>query len=466
MNKEALLGISKIVRRVKTKFYSIEEPDKLLEFINDNIKPTDENKKQRGEVFTPMKVVNEMLDKLPIDVWTNLNFKWLDPAAGMGNFPIAIYLRLIKSLKTKIPNEEKRRKHILENMLFMVEIDKYNVFMLKKILCGHKYKLNVIEGDSLKSIGNSDFYDIIIGNPPFNKPSSDSPYYNEFIRYFENKCNLLMFVVPSRWFSGGKGLDTFRKYMLNKKDIEFIYHFDDAKKLFGNTIKLNGGINYFLINKKYYGKCKIVTNNLNIANINLNKYDILISNVKYYKLIDKLNKYISLSTIYLGRYFNIESNDKRLVDKNVFDKKNKKDYLKCYVSKKQKGENEYKYINKKEIKKDINIWKVITAEANGNGNNAFGNTFIGLPNEVHTGSYISFKINTKIEAESLLNYLKCNLPIFMLLLRKITQHINSETCKWIPLPPLNKKWDNESVYKFYKLTQEEIKIVEDGIKNI
>ena len=465
MNKEALLGISKIVRRVKTKFYSIEEPDKLLEFINDNIKPTDENKKQRGEVFTPMKVVNEMLDKLPIDVWTNLNFKWLDPAAGMGNFPIAIYLRLIKSLKTKIPNEEKLRKHILENMLFMVEIDKYNVFMLKKILCGHKYKLNVIEGDSLKSIGNSAFYDIIIGNPPFNKPSSDSPYYNEFIRYFENKCNLLMFVVPSRWFAGGKGLDTFRKFMLNKKDIEFIYHFDDAKKLFGNTIQLKGGINYFLINKKYNGKCKIVTNNLNIANINLNKYDILIPNIKYYKLIDKLNKYISISSIFISQdHYKIQSNDSRLIDKNGFDKKNIKDYLKCYVSKKQKGE--YKYINKKEIKKDVKKYKVITVSASGKGSDGFGNIFTGLPDEVHTKSYISFNLNSKNDAESLLDYLKCKLPNFMLSLRKITHNISGETCKWIPLPPLNKIWDNESVYKFYKLTQEEIKIVEDGIKNI
>ena len=133
-NKEALIGISKIIGRIKSKFYSIEEPDKLLEFINDNIKPTTENKKSRGEVFTPMALVNDMLNKLPEEVWTNKNLKWLDPAAGMGNFPIAVYLRLFKSLKQEIKDDEDRRKHILEKMLYMVEIDKYNVFMIKKIL--------------------------------------------------------------------------------------------------------------------------------------------------------------------------------------------------------------------------------------------------------------------------------------------------------------------------------------------
>ena len=42
-----------------------------------------------------MILVNEMLDKLPKEVWKNKNLKWLDPATGMGNFPIAVYLRLI-----------------------------------------------------------------------------------------------------------------------------------------------------------------------------------------------------------------------------------------------------------------------------------------------------------------------------------------------------------------------------------
>jgi len=49
----------------------IDKPKELLEIINDCLKPKDIEKKQFGEVFTPMKLVNEMLDKLPLDVWIN-----------------------------------------------------------------------------------------------------------------------------------------------------------------------------------------------------------------------------------------------------------------------------------------------------------------------------------------------------------------------------------------------------------
>jgi hypothetical protein len=50
--------------------YTINEPNELLEFIERNIKPKKIEKKERGEVFTPMKLVNEMLDKLPKSVWS------------------------------------------------------------------------------------------------------------------------------------------------------------------------------------------------------------------------------------------------------------------------------------------------------------------------------------------------------------------------------------------------------------
>ena len=48
-----------------------------------------------------MKLVNEMLDKLPKEVWENKNLKWLDPCVGMGNFIIGVYLRLMEGLKKR-----------------------------------------------------------------------------------------------------------------------------------------------------------------------------------------------------------------------------------------------------------------------------------------------------------------------------------------------------------------------------
>ncbi len=172
---------------------------------------------------------------------------------------------------------------------------------------------------------------------------------------------------------------------------------------------------------------------------------------------DKLNKYSKkLSDLYKGQgNYNIKTNDQRLI--NYY----KPNFIKCYVSQ-QKGN--YKFINKRFINSSIiNKWKVITSESYG-ASKYFGNMFIGKPFEVYTQSYISFEVNNEKEANSLLSYLKCKLPIFMLSIRKISQHISEKTIIWIPLPPLDRIWNNEKIYKFFKLTEKEIKIVEENVK--
>lgn len=152
----------------------IDHPKELLELINECLKPKEIEKKENGEVFTPMVLVNEMLDNLPINVWKNKNLKWFDPATGMGNFPIAVYLRLMDGLKNVIPNERERKGHILENMLYMSELNKKNVWVCKQIFdINNEFKLNLHEGDTLKLVPFKTFkvkqFDIILGNPPYNK---------------------------------------------------------------------------------------------------------------------------------------------------------------------------------------------------------------------------------------------------------------------------------------------------------
>lgn len=234
--------------------------------------------------------------------------------------------------------------------------------------------------------------------------------------------------------------------MLHRKDIAYITHYDNACKIFGNCVDIKGGVNYFLIDKEYKGLC-----NYNGTNIQLDRYDIMVDS-KYYNIIEKLSKYNSITDLYLGQYFGINTNDKRLTDKNS------KTALLCYVSQ-QKGF--IKYINKNEIKREYNFYKVITTRAAFGSNSSFGNTFIGYLNEVHTGSYLSFKVQNEKEAKALLSYMKCKLPNFMLSLRKISQDISRNTCKWIPLPTLNKEWTDDEVYKYFKLTHEEIKLIKN-----
>lgn len=193
---------------------SINEPDKLLEFINGELKPKEKEKKENGEVFTPLSLVNEMLDKLDEayikehgkSIFTEAGFKWLDPAVGIGNFPIIVYQRLMKGLVGYLPNEEERRKHILEQMIYSVELTPKNVFIYKKIFCGDKYKLNIYEGDTLKMDRKCEF-DVIIGNPPYQLKVGDrktQPIWNLFVIFslsILKNDGYLVFIHPSGWRS-------------------------------------------------------------------------------------------------------------------------------------------------------------------------------------------------------------------------------------------------------------------------
>ena len=141
----------------------------IEEKIEQYLSVREEEKNKHGEVFTPIALIEEMLSTLPSSVWSNPDLKWLDPANGIGNFPMVVYQRLMKGLKKWEPNEKKRSKHIIENMLYMIEINPKNVKIAKKVFGS---KANICCGNfetSQKCFANFgiDKFDIIIGNPPF-----------------------------------------------------------------------------------------------------------------------------------------------------------------------------------------------------------------------------------------------------------------------------------------------------------
>jgi hypothetical protein len=234
----------------------IDNPKELLELINDCLKPKDIEKKQFGEVFTPMKLVNEMLDKLPKEIWKNKNLKWLDPCSGMGNFPIAVYLRLMEGLKDEIKDVKTRKKHILENMLYMSELNKKNVLVCKQIFdINNELKLNIYEGDSLKVDYNKEFkvnqFDVIIGNPPYqdSNATGDNKLYLDFIKIcikILKDNGLLLFITPTNVKNYLTCQNKNREYIDNLYDINFL-SINTANIFFPNV---GSFFAYFLIEKK------------------------------------------------------------------------------------------------------------------------------------------------------------------------------------------------------------------------
>jgi adenine-specific DNA-methyltransferase len=324
----------------------IDNPKELLELINECLKPKEIEKKQFGEVFTPMALVNEMLDKLPLEVWKDKNLKWLDPCCGMGNFTIAIYLRLMESLKDKIIDNEERKKHILENMLYMCELNKKNVLICNQIFdIEGKYKLNIYEGDSLELNYEEYFkikeFNIVVGNPPYNKNSTGTG--NSIWQFFVKKAleilknkGFLLFIHPCTYRKPSSSKSKMKEYFKlmchdNKLLYLEIHNSKDGMKTFNCATRYDF---YVLQKEKNINSLTIIKDEKGIiSQINLLFYEWL---PNYY--FDKFSK-----LFHNGK----EPVCELLFDCNIYETR------RSWVKKNQTNEYKYKLINaitKKEIK--------------------------------------------------------------------------------------------------------------------
>jgi hypothetical protein len=202
--------------------------NKILQIIHKRLTPRNKQKKDFGEVFTPIELIEDMLSHLPKSDWSNPNLKWLDPANGIGNFPVVIFYKLDEGLKklgvdkkinVDFTNEKQRRKYIIENMLYMMELQSNNNRIAKNIftsLCDNctpniwtVNTLNVTNEDIKKHFNIDKDFDRIIGNPPFQafqkasgKRGGGDELYMKFVRKsldLLKSDGLLVFVHPPSW---------------------------------------------------------------------------------------------------------------------------------------------------------------------------------------------------------------------------------------------------------------------------
>jgi hypothetical protein len=198
------------------KIYKMTE-EEISNFINTQFPTKQKEKNKYGEVFTSPELINKMLDLFPVSVWKNHELTWLDPSVGAGFFMIFVYLRLMNGLKKWQPDDKKRSKHIIENMLYMVELNKTNCDICKSIFGS---QLNIICGNFLLNWSFNDgvhtTFDCIVGNPPFHDDhglngkgrringGKNKLYERIFLKAYEilKPDGYLSFVVPDNMFAG------------------------------------------------------------------------------------------------------------------------------------------------------------------------------------------------------------------------------------------------------------------------
>jgi len=117
-------------------------------------------------------------------------------------------------------------------------------------------------------------FDVIVGNPPYQLSDggfgrSASPVYQKFVQQAKKlNPSFLTMIIPSRWFGGGKGLDTFRTQMLADRRIRKIVDFEDSSEVFPG-VSVAGGVCYFLWEKDYDGPCEIVNMHKGVEAVSL-----------------------------------------------------------------------------------------------------------------------------------------------------------------------------------------------------
>jgi hypothetical protein len=126
-----------------------------------------EKREQYGEIFTPYALIKRMFDMLSSEDFEDPCAKWLDPGAGTGFFSIFLFWKLDAGLVEKIPEKAERRRHILTNMIYMVELQEDNVTVLTSLFGNNA---NIVCADYLsdETFGAIEF-DYVVGNPPYNK---------------------------------------------------------------------------------------------------------------------------------------------------------------------------------------------------------------------------------------------------------------------------------------------------------
>lgn len=325
-------------------------------------------------------------------------------------------------------------------------------------------------------------FDAIVGNPPYQQETGGAgrqakPVYNLFVEQAKNlNPNYLSMITPSRWFSGGMGLNDFRDNMISDHKLIKLVDFTNAKDCFPQ-ISISGGVCYFLWNNNWDGDCEVTNINSGEINTLTRPTDEFSVFVRYNLAIPILHKILNSSK---HKFISIDKIISPLMPyglpTNYRGRKNKSatDSITLYTS---KG---ISYINRNEITKEndsIDRYKIMmskmSSEHAGEPNkegmfNIFPNTCKVLsPGEVCTHSYFTIgEFDDESTANNALSYLKTKFVRFIVMITLSAVNLSKLVFFNVPIQDFSKPWADKELYEKYELTEAEIEFIESLIKTM
>ena len=481
-------------------------------------------------VPTPPLLARALLDILPVDVWSNPDYKWLDPATKSGSILREAARGLMVGLAEWEPDPVKRADHILRNMLYGCAITQVHGEMTRRsvyvsrdatseysiirfddvagnlpfVQAEHDYPLNkqgrasgpcrvcgapthLERGDTRENYAYAFIheaypteemhdmkFDVIVGNPPYQLGTEGfgataSPIYHRFIEHaIALDPKYLTMIVPSRWFSGGKGLDEFRSKMIADRHLRAIV---DNPKLFDcfPGVEIKGGVNYFLWDRDHDGDCEFSTRIdgtiISTLSRDLREGDgVLVRDNGAMSIVHKVRAKSTesiegLFTVTKPFGLTMRSNYQGSVPE-PFDGAIPLIYA-----------SHIGYSRTDQIQRNhqwINRWKVLIPRA-GDGHGREVSYVLGEPIALAPGSactqtyFIAGMFDTKVETENYAHYLTTKFARFLVLQRKTTQDVTPDRFRFVPLLDMTRRWTDANLYEHFGLSEDEAAYIEGTI---
>ena len=477
------------------------------------------------EVFTPPDVVNKILDLLPQELFSDPNTTFLDPACKTGVFLREIAKRLLVGLQDKIPDLQQRIDHIFHKQLFGIAITELTSLLSRRSVYCSKYPngeysvshFDTAEGNiryrrirhtwvngKCKFCGASkeqwergnaketyayEFihtlepekifnmkFDVIISNPPYQlndggNGKSAKPIYQYFISAAK-KLNprFITMIIPSRWFSGGKGLDNFRKAMLSDKRIQKLVDYENFKDVFPG-VDLAGGACCFLWNREYNGKCEV-------TNFNRDENSTLYRNLDEYETFIRQNAAVGIVKKVINR--NTDFLSDKVSSRKPFGLPTnympKDQGIPCWFIQRI-GK---KYASIADISDSFNLldkWKFLIPKSPIAGQTDFskpvgfyydGNTRIARPGEVCSESWlVAGAFDSEEETVNYKSYIFTKIVRFLLLQTVVSQDVTRKNFCFVPdLGKYDRQYTDDYLRRLWDITDSEWDLIKSKIGEI
>lgn len=463
------------------------------------------------------------------DLWVDSSARFLDPCTKSGVFLREITSRLNRGLANEIPDLQHRIDHILTNQVFGIGITSLTSLLARRSVYCSKFangphsitkvfpsdigniwfermEHTWIEGkcrfcrSSQKTLdrgvnfeshayafihtenikirvgeffGDDMQFDVVIGNPPYQLDdggygTSAAPIYQLFVeKALDLDPRYAVFVTPSRWMAGGKGLDKYRERMLADKRMRSIVDYPKLYEGFPG-VKIRGGISYFLWDREHNGPCTVQTiwDGQPIGPAvarHLDAYDILVRRNEAVPILEKVRakKEPTLDQRVSSRKpFGFATN---------FIGKTSAAGLKNPV--KLFANQRVSWVERKAIVVNpewIDKWKVLMTRVQGTSaaveTKFLSKPIVAEPGTACTETYlVTGHFDTEAEATLYAKYLSTRFVRFLVSLRKPTQDAARGVYGFVPDIQLGREWTDAKLYKRYGLTEVEIEFIESQV---